>query len=113
MATPNRSSLKNRNVSAAAGVDVHIAAPVTIGGEAFTPPELKAVFAAHSAALDAADSMRKQWADQLLVVDATGARASAAHRYLRSYLVGQFGDAAHAILNDFGMTRRSRGGRRR
>ncbi len=103
MATPNRSSLKTRNAGVAAGIDLHIVAPIMIGGEVFTPLQLKAVFAAHSAALDAADALRKQWTDQLVVAATAGARTSATHRYLRSYIVGVFGDGAHTILNDFGM----------
>ena len=104
MTYANRSTLKTRNLGVAAGIDLHIPEPIMIGGETFTPSGLKAVFADHSAALDAADALRQQWRDQLVVAGAAGDTANEIHRYLRSYLRGRYGNPAYVILNDFGMT---------
>jgi hypothetical protein len=103
MATFNRSTIKNRNLSVASGVDKHVPSPITVGGVVFAPADLKAVFTGHNAALDAADSLHKQWTDQLLVADVAGEKANATYQSLRSYLVGQYGSDANAVLHDFGM----------
>jgi hypothetical protein len=103
MATINRSTIKNRNLSVAAGIDKHVPSPITVGGVVFAPADLKAVFTGHTAALDAADALHKQWTDQLVVADAAGEKAHATYQSLRSYLVGQYGNDANAVLHDFGM----------
>jgi hypothetical protein len=104
MNTTNRSTLKTRNANVAAGIDKHIPSPITVGGVSYTPPTLKAVFAAHTAALDASDALHKQWTDQVVVADAAGDKANETYQSLRSYLIGQYGKNANAVLNDFGMS---------
>lgn len=102
-ASLNRAALKARNINLSAGIDKHVPAATVIGGVTYDPPALKAVFAAQTAALDAADGLHKQWTDQLQVADAAGAKANKVYLLLRSYLIGQHGDDANAILNDFGI----------
>jgi hypothetical protein len=99
----NRPSVKTRNISVAAGIDKRITGSTTIGGVVYTPAALKAVFVNANAAIDNADALHKQWQDQVQVTKAAVKTANAVFLSLRSYLVGQFGDNAKAILNDFGM----------
>jgi hypothetical protein len=100
----NRTTLKTRNIAIAAGIDKHFPSPIIIGGVSYTPPALKDVFAAQTAALDASDALHTQWLDQVQVAQATTARANTVYNLLRSYLIGQYGTGANAVLNDFGMT---------
>ena len=103
MGTLNRPSVKTRNTSVAAGIDKRITGNTTIGGVVYTPAALKAVFLDANAAIDNADALHKQWQDQVLATKAAVKTANAVFLFLRSYLVGQYGDNANAILNDFGM----------
>jgi hypothetical protein len=100
----NRTTLRTRNIAIAAGIDKHFLSPVIIGGISYTPPALKDVFAAQTAALDASDALHTQWMDQVQVAQATTAKANTIYNLVRSYLIGQYGTGANAVLNDFGMT---------
>ena len=104
MSQLNRPTVKTRNSSAAAGIDKHLPSPVAIDGTTMAPADLKAVFTQHTAALDAADALHKQWTDQLQVASDAGKKATRTFGLLRSVVIGQFGDNANAVLNDFGMT---------
>jgi hypothetical protein len=101
--TLNRPSVKTRNTSVAAGIDKRITGNTTIGGVVYTPAALKAVFLNANAAIDSAEALHKQWEDQVLATKAAVRTANAVFLLLRSYLVGQYGANAKAILNDFGM----------
>jgi hypothetical protein len=103
MTTINRSTIKTRNTAVAAGIDKHIPASIQVGGATYTPQTLKAVFTSQTAALDASDALHKQWTDQVQAAQAAGATANATYLSLKSYLVGQYGADANAVLNDFGM----------
>ena len=103
MSNSNRPTLKTRNLAVANGIDKHVPSAISIGSVTYTPPELKAVFTNQNAAVDAADALHKQWTDQVLVAKTVGAKASAVYLLLRSFLIGQYGNDANAILNDFGM----------
>ncbi|HEY5147224.1 MAG TPA: hypothetical protein VII82_10675 [Polyangiaceae bacterium] len=100
----NRTTLKTRNIAIAAGIDKHVLSPILIGGVSYTPPTLKDVFAAQSAALDASDVLHTQWMDQVQAARDATEKANTVYNLLRSYLIGQYGTGANAILNDFGMT---------
>lgn len=104
MGNTNRPSVKTRNTGVMAGIDKHITTSETIGGAPHTPASLKAVFAAQTAALDAADAQHQQWKDQVQVARAASKTANGVYQSLRSFLVGKYGNEANAILNDFGMT---------
>ena len=103
MANLNRPSVKTRNTSVAAGIDKRITGNTTIGGVVYTPAELKAVFLSANAAIDSAEALHKQWEDQVRATKAAVKAANTVFLLLRSYLVGQYGASAKAILNDFGM----------
>jgi len=100
----NRTTLKTRNIAIAAGIDKHVLSPILIGGVTYTPPNLKDIFAAQTAALDASDALHTQWMDQVQATRDATAKAHDVYNLLRSYLIGQYGTGANAILNDFGMT---------
>ncbi|HEY8089329.1 MAG TPA: hypothetical protein VIF09_15825, partial [Polyangiaceae bacterium] len=96
-------SVKARNTSAMAGIDKHITGSVTIGGVAYTPLTLRAVFVDDNTAIDSAEALHKQWQDQVVVTKAADAKAHAVFQSLRTWLIGQYGNNANAVLNDFGM----------
>ncbi|MGH7271339.1 MAG: hypothetical protein ACREJ3_13000 [Polyangiaceae bacterium] len=104
MSTINRPTIKTRNAAVLSGIDKHIPASITLGGTAYTLSTLKAVFQAQSAAIDAADAQHKAWADAVAAAKAEGKKANATYASLRSYVIGQYGKTANAILNDFGMS---------
>jgi hypothetical protein len=103
MGNSNRSSVKNRNAEVQAGIDKHVTSTVTIGGVAYAAADLKGVFQAQSASFDQADALHTQWRDQVRVVATATQKANRLHSLLRSYLIGQYGTEANAVLNDFGM----------
>jgi hypothetical protein len=103
MPDPNRATVKTQNTGVQAGIDKHMAGPVTVGGTAYDAASLKAVFQTHSDALDEADALYKRWRDQVQVARKAGATRDRVYGSLRSYLLGQHGRDAHAVLNDFAM----------
>jgi hypothetical protein len=103
MSSLNRPSAKTRYTSVAAGIEKRITGNTTIGGVVYTPAALKAVFADANNAIDRAEALHKEWQDQVLATKSAVKTANAVFLSLRSYLVGQYGDSANAILNDFGM----------
>lgn len=103
MSLINKPTVKTRNNGVIAGIDKHVTGGATIGGDAYTPATLKAVFAEHNVAIDAADALHKQWQDQVNVMRAAAKRAHTVYLLLHSFLLGQYGNDANAVLNDFGM----------
>ena len=104
MSINNRTTLKTRNTGVAAGIDKHVSSPILLGGVPYTPPELKNIFAAQTAALAAADALHTQWIDQVQAERAASKKANTVYRLLRTFLIAQHGPGANAMLNDFGMT---------
>jgi hypothetical protein len=104
MRTINRSTLKTRNTAVAAGIDKHVLVPILLGGVSYTPPVLKDIFAAQTAAIDTSDALHTQWLDQVQAARDASAKADSVYTSLRSFLIGQYGTGANAVLNDFGMT---------
>ena len=100
----NRPTIKTRNTSVANGIDKHITSPVSIGNVSYAPGTLKAVFTDHNAAIDASDVLHTQWTDQVTATRAAGDKANDTYLLLRNFLIGQYGNDAAAVLNDFGMT---------
>jgi hypothetical protein len=74
-----------------------------VGGVVYTPAGLEAVFVDANAAVDRAEALHKEWQDQVQAAHAARKTAAAVFLSLRSYLVGQYGANAKAVLNDFGM----------
>jgi hypothetical protein len=103
MSLINKPTVKTRNNGVIAGIDKHVTGGATIGGDEYTPQTLKAVFAEHNVAIDAADALHKQWQDQVNVMRAAAKRANTVYLLLHSFLLGQYGNDANAVLNDFGM----------
>jgi hypothetical protein len=85
------------------GIDKHVTGNMTIGGVVYSPAALKAVFVDANTAIDSAEALHKQWQDQVQATKAASKKASLVFRLLRSTLIGQYGENAKAILNDFGM----------
>jgi hypothetical protein len=104
MSNVNRSTIKTRNTAVASGIDKHVASPVSIGNVTYAPAALKAVFTEHNAAMDASDVLYTQWRDRVTATRAAGDKADGTYLLLRHFLIGQYGNDAAAILNDFGMT---------
>ncbi len=104
MTNNNKPTVQIRNTGVIAGIGKHIQSNVTIGGVVFTPADLKAVFETQNSAVAAGDALHKQWKDQLQVASVAGAKARRTFNFLRSYLVGLYGDQANAVFNDFGMS---------
>ena len=103
MANTNRPSKVARNASVMAGIDKHITGNVTIGGVPYTPATLKAVFSDESTAINTTEALHQQVADQVQVTKAATSKADGVYGLLRSYLIGQYGKQANAVLGDFGM----------
>jgi hypothetical protein len=110
MSSINRPTLKTRNTSVANGIDKHILAAITIGSVTYTPAELKALFLSHNTAIAATEALHQQLADQVQATEDVAAKTHKVHLQLRSILVGQYGNDANAILNDFGMQSRKASG---
>jgi hypothetical protein len=77
---------------------------IVLNGQKYTPDQLKAVYQQDSAAVDATDSAHKTLNQKVLDERATHASTAKVTRALRSFLLGQFGEEAVAILGDFGFS---------
>jgi hypothetical protein len=103
LATENKPSVLTRFTRVQAGIDKHITGNVTLGGVAYPPGGLKAVFAAAITAINAAEALRKQWTDAVLAAHQAQALAETLYELLRNFVIAQFGKQANAVLGDFGM----------
>jgi hypothetical protein len=103
VANQNRPSVKTRNTSVVTGIDKHVTGNTTIGGVVYTPAALKAVFTDVNIAIDSAEALHKTWQEQVQATRVVSKTANLVFRLLRSFLIGQYGEGAKAILNDFGM----------
>jgi hypothetical protein len=103
MSNPNRASIKTRNTSVVSGIDKRVTGNMTLGGVVFTPAALKQVFLDENTAIDEAEALHKQWQDQVQATREVSQKAKQVFQLLRSTLVGQYGENAKAVLNDFGM----------
>jgi hypothetical protein len=103
LANTNRPSVIARNTGVMAGIDKHITGPVIIGGITYTPATLKAVFSDENAAITATEALHTQVTDQVQATNQARAKGSLTYQLLRSFLIGQYGKQANAVLGDFGM----------
>ena len=101
----NKQAHKDEDTKAMHGVDLHLAAiaNMSIGGEAFTPPTLKAVFQADIDAIDEVDAARTTLKTKVAAARAARTRASKVRGALKTYLIGQNGPEAVQVLEDFGL----------
>jgi hypothetical protein len=100
----NHEALIARNNSVDAGIDRYVTTNVTIGGVTYTPAQLKAVFQAHTTALQTSDGAHEAWQSEVLAATAAGKTPAAVYGSLRSYLVGLYGKTAVTTLAASGMT---------
>jgi hypothetical protein len=104
MSKNTQQSLIVRNNNVIAGIDKRITANVTVGGVVYTPAQLKAAFQAQITALQTSEAARKQWESDVVAAKAATKSGNALYASLHSYLVGQYGKTAVAVLADFGMS---------
>jgi hypothetical protein len=103
ISNPNRPSVKTRFNDVVAGIKKNITGNVTIGGVAYTPVTLSAVFTDAITAMDTADAAHKQWLDEVAAMQASVATARGVYGLLRNFLIGQHGTNDKSVLGDFGM----------
>jgi hypothetical protein len=102
---PNKNTALALNQKAIQGVDKYFAKVknLTIAGTSYTPAALKAVLQAETDANEALDTSRAQMKQQVAAGRAARAKASAARKGLRAYILGTAGASAVQMLGDFGM----------
>ena len=102
---PNKNTALAQHQKVIAGIDKYFGKvkTLTVLGTSYTPTALKAVFQADIDATNKVDASRAQWKQQ--VADSRGARAKArkTRRALRNMLLGNYGEAAVQMLEDFGI----------
>ena len=87
------------------GIDKHLASmqAIVLSGQSYKPDELKALYQADNAAIDATESAHKTLSQKVLDERASRATTAKVTRALRSFLLSYFGEEAVAILGDFGL----------
>ncbi len=102
----NKPKAKAQDAKVQSGIDAHLASmpSIVLSGQTYTPAQLKAVYQADSAAIDASDAAHKTWQQKVLDERATNAATAKVNRALRSFVLGYFGEDAVAILGDFGFS---------
>ncbi len=106
MATkPNKPTIKAADAKMIAGIAKNLAsmATVTLNAQQYSLAQLTAIYQADSAAIDATDTAHATWQQKVADEQATHAITAKVTRALRSFLLGYYGDAAVAILGDFGL----------
>jgi hypothetical protein len=106
MSIDNKNTVLATNQKVSEGVDKHFAKVknLTLAGVTYTPATLKATFAAETDAHNALDQSRAQLKEQVATARAAQAKASAARKGLKAYVLGNYGAQAVNVLADFGMT---------
>ena len=101
-----KSTTKDLDQKIIAAVDKYFASAtqMAIAGKQFTPATLKAVFQAEIDANSAADSTRAVYKQQIVEAKAARGNASGLRQELRTYILGNYGAAAVTMLEDFGMS---------
>ena len=103
---PNKNTALATNQKAILGVGKHFAKvkTLTLAGTSYTPVALKALFQAEIDANNALDQSRAQMTEQVASTVAVRAKALAARKGLRAYILGNYGAKAVQVLEDFGMS---------
>ena len=102
--TNNKPTHKDQDTKVMSGVDTHFAGTgtMTIGGEQFTPPALKAVFQADIDAMNESEAASTTQKLKVQAAKAARKRAAEVRQAVKAYLIGQYGPGAVQILEDFG-----------
>ena len=92
---------------AIAGVDKYFAKvkTLTLAGTTYTPSTLKATLQAEIDANTSLDDLRAQFKQQAASTRTARAKARAARKALKAYVLGVYGADAVQMLEDFGMTK--------
>jgi hypothetical protein len=102
----NKPTAKAKNAKVIAGIDKNLASmkAIVLNGVTYTPDQLKALYTADNAAIDATDSAHKTLAQKVLDERTSHANTAKVTRALRSFLLGYYGEEAVAIIGDFGLS---------
>jgi hypothetical protein len=102
----NKNTALATNQKAISGVSKHFAKVknVTLAGVSYTPGALKGLFQDEIDANNALDASRAQMSEQVDAAQAVRAKASAARKGLRAYILGNYGAKAVQVLEDFGIS---------
>lgn len=102
----NKNTVLASNQKMSEGVDKHFAKvkSLTLAGVTYTPASLKATLAAESDANSAVDQGRAQLKEQVATARAAQAKANAARKALKAYVLGNYGAQAVNMLADFGLS---------
>jgi hypothetical protein len=112
MATDSRVTLTTRFEDMVKGIRKRFKGAITIGGVAYTPATLAAVFLGAAEAIKAADRLNQQWLDALAARDRKVAQANLVYALVRQYIVATSGTQGKAVFSDFGMEAPKPRGRR-
>jgi hypothetical protein len=103
---PNKETALAADQKAISGVGKYFAnvGTLTIEGTHYTAATLTAVLQGEIDALDALDTVKAQWRQQVATTHGARAKARALRAGLRSYILSTYGATAVQMLEDFGMT---------
>jgi hypothetical protein len=102
---PNKNTAVATNQKAILGIGKHFAKvkTVSLAGTSYTPATLKALLQAEIDANNALEGSRAQYKEEVASARTTRAKAAAARKGLRAYILGNYGAGAAQMLADFGM----------
>ena len=105
MGTTNKNTVLANNQRVSDGVNKHLAKVknLTLAGVPYTAASLKATFAAETDANNALDQSRAQLKEQVATARTARAKASAARKALKAYVLGNYGADAVQMLKDLGI----------
>ena len=108
----SKSTTHDQDLKIIAAVDKYFASAtqMAIAGTTYTPATLKAVFQAEIDANNAADSTRAVYRQQIVEARAARGNAGDLRQELRTYILGNYGKAAVTMLEDFGMSPKTKSG---
>ena len=104
--TPSKTTALALNQKAIKGVDKYLShtKQLVVGGKTYTPASLKAVLQAEIDRDNAVDESRAQLRQQVVAAGLARANARAIRKWLKTYLLSNFGPDAVQTVEDFGMT---------
>ncbi len=102
----NKPTAKDLDAKTEAAIDKYLStqSSLTVGGVAYTPTTLKAVFQTDSDACNATAVAHAAWRQSVANERKVHAATRAVRKALRAYLIGLFGVGAVQVFEDFGFT---------
>jgi hypothetical protein len=102
---PNKNTALVIDTKVIEAVDKYLAkvTSLTVAGTSYTPTSLKAVLQTEIDAIKALDSMRAQVKQQVAATGEARVSARVLRKGLRQYILGNYGEKALSMLDDFGM----------